>query len=241
LPTQALQNFRDIGGLETTSGGRIRSGVLYRSDAPHTGDAPPVGVAWPPADVIDLRSLAEAGGEHPLASAGSRIHAIPLMAEAGIVRLAQGPPEHDGGVAGLYRRTLARVGSSFASVARIVAASPGPTLIHCTAGKDRTGLVVAVLLSAVGVSDEDIIGDYLLTQSNMPGVLERITSAPGLEDGRALLQRVMVLQPEILTAPASAMRAALEVLEKDSGAGEWLGRHGLSETELSGLRERLLE
>lgn len=215
--------------------------MLYRSDAPHAGDRPPAAAAWPPADVIDLRSLAEAGGEHPLASAGSKIHAIPLMAEAGIVRLAHDPPEHDGGVAGLYRRTLARVGRSFASVARIVAASPGPTLIHCTAGKDRTGLVVAVILSAVGVSDEDIIADYVLTQANMPGVLERIVSTPGLEDGPALLQRVSERQPEILTAPASAMTAALELLETSGGADIWLATHGLADAELAQLRGRLVE
>ncbi len=241
MAAQGLQNFRDVGGLETTSGGRIRSSVLYRSDAPHAGDPPPAGVAWPPASVIDLRSLAEAGGEHPLASAGSEIHPIPLMAEAGIVRLAHDPPDNDGGVAGLYRRTLARVGSSFASVARIVAASPGPTLIHCTAGKDRTGLVVAVILSAVGVSDEDIIADYVLTRANMPGVLERIVSTPGLEDGPALLQRVSERQPEILTAPTSAMTAALAILEGSGGADVWLVHHGLSDAELSGLRHRLLD
>jgi protein-tyrosine phosphatase len=241
LSTQGLANFRDVGGLETTSGGRIRSGVLYRSDAPHTGDHPPAGVPWPPADVIDLRSLAEAGGEHPLASAGSEIHAIPLMAEAGIVRLAHDPPEHNGGVAGLYGRTLAKVGGSFASVARIIAASPGPTLVHCTAGKDRTGLVVAVILSAAGVSNEHIVADYVLTQANMPGVLDRITSTPGLEDGPALLQRVSERQPEILTAPANAMTAALELLAGSGGAGEWLLHHGLSDAELSGLRHRLLD
>jgi protein-tyrosine phosphatase len=241
LATRGLQNFRDVGGLETTAGGRIRSGVLYRSDAPHAGDHSPAGVPWPPADVIDLRSLAEAGGEHPLASAGSKIHAIPLMAEAGIVRLARDPPEHDGGVAGLYRRTLARVGRSFASVARIISASPGPTLVHCTAGKDRTGLVVAVILSAAGVSDEDVIADYVLTQANMPGVLERIVSAPGLDDGPALLQRVSERQPEILTAPTSAMATALELLEGSGGADIWLATHGLTDADLARLRARLVE
>jgi hypothetical protein len=77
LATQGLANFRDVGGLETTSGGKIRNGVLYRSDA------------------------TRGAGEHPLASAGSEIHAIPLMAEAGIVRLIEEPPPLDAGVAGL--------------------------------------------------------------------------------------------------------------------------------------------
>jgi protein-tyrosine phosphatase len=235
-----LQNFRDVGGLATASGGRVRDGVLYRSDAPRAGDQPPPGVRWPPATVVDLRSQAEAGGEHPLRSAGSEIHSIPLMAEAGIVRLAEDPPELDGGVAGLYRRTLGHVGPSFATVARLIGASTGPTLVHCTAGKDRTGLVIAVVLSAAGVEHEEIVADYLRTQANMPGVLERIASTPGLEDGPALLQRVAQIQPEILTAPTEAITAALRLIADSGGAEAWLIAHGLSKPELEQLRERLL-
>jgi protein-tyrosine phosphatase len=235
-----LQNFRDVGGTRTAAGGRIRAGVLYRSDAPHPGDPQPPGAVWPPATVIDLRSEAEALGEHPLAVAGSEVHSIPLMAEAGIVRLAAEPPERDDGMAGLYRRTLARVGPQFASVARLTAASSGPTLIHCTAGKDRTGLVVAVLLSAVGVDREEIVADYARTQANMPWVLERIASTPGLEDGPELVRRVAERQPEILTAPPAAMEAALDALQESGGARGWLTEHGLSDSELEQLRDRLL-
>lgn len=236
-----LQNFRDVGGMSTSSGEHTRSGVLYRSDAPRAGDPPPAGVRWPPATVVDLRSPQEAGGGHPLAGAGSEVHAIPLMAEAGIVRLAAAPPDLGGGVAGLYRRTLSHVGPHFASVARLVADSRGPTLIHCTAGKDRTGLVVAVLLASVGVEREQIIADYTRTQANMPGVLERIASTPGLRDGPALLQRVRQTQPEILTAPEAAIEAALDVIEESGGARAWLQQHGLSEDDQARLHERLVE
>jgi len=235
-----LQNFRDLGGLPASPGGPIRRGVLYRSDAPHGGDPPPAGVAWPPSTVIDLRSLAEVGERHPLTGPDSEIHSIPLMAEAGIVRLAEAPPELDAGVAGLYRRTLAGVGPSFASVARLVGSSTGATLVHCTAGKDRTGLVIAVILAAVGVAREDIVADYVLTQANMPGVLERIAGTPGLQDGPALVQRVAEVQPEILTAPAAAIVAALDVLDAGGGAAAWLTRHGVSDAELARLRARLL-
>jgi RNA polymerase sigma-70 factor, ECF subfamily len=236
-----LQNFRDVGGLATASGARMRRGVLYRSDAPRSGDPPPAGVAWPPASVIDLRSAAEAGEEHPLIGRGSEVHAIPLMAEAGIVRLAEDPPELDAGVASLYRRTLASVGPAFADVARLIGAAHGPTLMHCTAGKDRTGLVIAVLLAAAGVEREDIIADYVRTQANMPGVLERIASTPGLEDGPALVQRVAQVQPEILTAPAGAIAAALDVIQESGGAAAWLRQHGLSDHELATLQARMVE
>ncbi len=238
--TPGLQNFRDVGGMAASPDRQIQRGVLYRSDAPHGGDPPPPGVAWPPSTVVDLRSLAEAGERHPLTGPASEIHSIPLMAEAGIARLAEAPPELDEGVAALYRRTLANVGPSFASVARLIGSSTGPTLVHCTAGKDRTGLVIAVILAAAGVAREDIIADYVCTQANMPGVLERIAATPGLEDGPALVQRVAEVQPEILTAPADAIAAALDVIDESGGAELWLTHHGLSDAEVTQLRARLL-
>src|ERR1700722_3122873 len=121
-----LQNFRDVGGLASALGARIRHGALYRSDAPRAGDAPPTGVAWPPATVIDLRSAAEAEVDHALRSAGSDVHSVPLMAEAGIVRLAEDPVEPDAGVAGLYLRTLASVGPAFATVGVLSPSPRGP-------------------------------------------------------------------------------------------------------------------
>jgi len=236
-----LANFRDVGGMATSSGEHIRAGVLYRSDAPRAGDPAPAGVLWPPSTVIDLRSEAEALGEHPLVGSDTEVHSIPLMAEAGIVRLAAAPPELDDGVAGLYRRTLEHVGPRVASVARLISASNGPTLIHCTAGKDRTGLVVAIALSAVGVGREEIVADYVRTQANMPGVLARIASTPGLSDAPALIERVAQNQPEILTAPAGAITAALDVLEESGGARSWLAQHGLNEAELAQLSARLID
>jgi protein-tyrosine phosphatase len=238
--TLGLQNFRDVGGIATASGAPTRPGVLYRSDAPRAGDPAPPGVSWPPATVIDLRSGAEAEGEHPLAGPDTAIHSIPLMAEAGIVRLVEEPPELDDGLASLYRRTLAQVGPQFASVVRLIASSTGPTLVHCTAGKDRTGLCVGVLLTAVGVAREDVVADYACTQANMAGVIERIASTPGLEGGAELVRRVQQTQPVLLTAPASAMEAALDVIEESGGARGWLAQHGLSDAELEQLRARLL-
>lgn len=238
--TPGLQNFRDLGAIATVAGEGTRVSVLYRSDAPRAGDPAPAGVAWPPATVIDLRSAAEAGGEHPLAGPETEVHSIPLMAEAGIERLVEDPPELDDGLASLYRRTLAHVGPQFASVARLIAVSEGPTLVHCTAGKDRTGLVVAVLLSALGVAREDVVADYVRTQANMPGVIERIATTPGLEGGPELVRRVMQTQPVLLTAPADAIEAALDVIEQGGGARGWLAQHGLSDAELAQLRERLV-
>jgi protein-tyrosine phosphatase len=163
------------------------------------------------------------------------------MEDAGIVRLAE---EREGGAGGLatrYRHTLETVGPAFAQAVRLTGAAKGPTLIHCTAGKDRTGLVVAVLLAALGVARAEIVEDYLQTERNMPGVLARIETAPELEDGRALVERIASTQPEIFTAPPAAISAALDVLDRAGGVDAWLALHGVSDAELQRLRERLLE
>jgi hypothetical protein len=232
-----LQNFRDLGGLVTNTGLRVRHGVLYRSDAPRLGDPPPPAEAWPPATVIDLRSSSESEG---VLAAASEVHHIPLMGEASIVRLADRPVPREMGLAPIYLKTLRRGGPPIARIAQLIGASAGPTLIHCTAGKDRTGLVVAVVLSAVGVRRDAVIADYVRTQANMERVLVRIATAPRLPDGGALLERLAMEQPEILTAPARAIAAVLEALSDAGGAAEWLLGHGLESGELSRLRGRML-
>jgi protein-tyrosine phosphatase len=237
--TRGLQNLRDLGGLPT-GGGQIASRILYRSDAPRRGDETPRGIRWPPASVIDLRAGNEATGQHPLAEFGSEVFSISLIAEASIVNIAERPDVTQIRLGELYRRTLGSAGPAFARIAGIAASAPDPILVHCTAGKDRTGLVVATILAALGVPREEIIRDYVRTQANMPGVLARIASTPGLEDGERLVQRIALEQPEILNAPAAAIAFALDLLDQQDGAEAWLLGNGLSQDELEQLRFRLV-
>jgi len=236
-----LQNFRDLGGIATAAGERIRHGVIYRSDAPRAGDPAPGASAWPPATVIDLRSVGESEGPHPLSFAGSAVHAISLLDEANIVTVAEERRALPDGLPALYRRAITGAGVPLATVVRITSRSSGPTLLHCTVGKDRTGLAVAVILSALGVPDDLIVADYVRTEANVPRVLARLSGAPDLEAGAELVERLARERPDVLTAPAGAMTAALEALRKQGGAAVWLTRHGVAAEELSALRERLVE
>ena len=235
-----MENFRDVGGIPVANGSRIKAGALYRSDAPRSGDASPAGVAWPPRTVIDLRSAGEADEAHPLAARGADVRALPLRAAASVPGLVARVRDIGGGLEELYRTTLDGAGGSFAAIAAAVADSDGPTLVHCTAGKDRTGMVVAVLLSAVGAPREAVIADYTATRARMPAVLGRIEAAPGFEDEAEAVRRILDERPDLVDAPAAAIEAFLDALEDQGGAATWLVAQGLPEATLERLRDRLV-
>lgn len=235
-----LQNVRDAGGLLTAGGGRIRPGVLVRSDAPRAGDPAPAVPAWPPALVLDLRSDGEAAGpRHPLAAAGTEIRAVALSPRASIASLTTDPAALAGGLEGVYRDTIASAGLLFAELVEAVAAADGLVLVHCTAGKDRTGMLVAVLLSAIGVSREAVLADYARTDANMDGVVARIMDGGG---DLAAVRRILDEHPELLATSEPAITAVLDLVESHpEGASGWLVSQGLPPKRLAELRERLVE
>jgi protein tyrosine/serine phosphatase len=235
-----LENFRDLGGIRTSWGGRVRYGVLYRSDVPRAGDPAPPACVWPPTTVIDLRSGEEVDTSHPFTGSAREIHSIALLGETR-ARSADGAELGQVPLETMYGQAVARLGRTMAAIAGLIAHSDGPTLIHCTVGKDRTGLVVATVLAAVGCSDEEIVADYVRTEDNMPRVLARLANQEEPDGGAALVARLARENPAVLAAPAAAIEAALEALHDAGGAAAWLARNGLSATELMLLRERLTE
>ncbi|RZK72911.1 MAG: tyrosine-protein phosphatase [Rhodococcus sp. (in: high G+C Gram-positive bacteria)] len=176
-----LPNLRDLGGLPASDGRRTRPGVLYRSALPAPGDSRPTAVAeWPVRTVVDLRSPREfATRAHPLQSDCTAVHLISLLTDTEVAAPSQGAR-----LADIYQGILINAGKQLADVLQVAATAPGPVLLHCAAGKDRTGIAVALLLRIAGVEPDDIIADYVLTNEHMPAVLARITRfAPEL--GRA--------------------------------------------------------
>jgi hypothetical protein len=132
----------------------------------------------------------------------------------------------------IYRLILAQGACRFADVARLVATAPVPVVVHCQVGKDRTGLVVALLLSAVGVTDEAIAADYALSAGCLQPYLD--------------LRRTLAAPPSSepahgMTSPPETMAALLgELRRTDGGAAAYLGAGGLREDELAALRRRLV-
>ncbi|MEB3368492.1 tyrosine-protein phosphatase [Saccharopolyspora mangrovi] len=229
-----LVNLRDLGRQPTGSGVLTRTGVVYRSDAPFPGDRDPEGLpAWPPRVVIDLREAAETRSEHPLAS----------VAQVHRVRLLEGldkPDNEDGTVhelTALYKGMLEGAPKKLVEVFRFVLAADGPALVHCAAGKDRTGVVSAMLLSAAGVRQDAIVADYVRTDKNMLRVLQRLNELPELPPG---VDEEMVA--ELMATPTQAIERVLEIFgsHPDAAAG-WLSSHGATDDELNRWQEKFLD
>ncbi|MFC4949672.1 tyrosine-protein phosphatase [Pseudonocardia sp. GCM10023141] len=221
-------NLRDVGGLRSDDGRTVRSGVLYRSELPHYAGQPDLLPVWPPAAVIDLRLPFERHSRHPLAGADTVVH----TAIVGIPAAAPGTSRAtDPDLTWILLHLLPSVGDEIARIVRIVADAPGPVLVHCTVGKDRTGIVVALLLRAAGVRHDDVLADYLRTGDDLPRLWNTLRTAgvgPPHNPGMAGVQR-------------EAIEAVLaEVEGAPGGLAGWLASRGVSTADLRRLTDRLV-
>jgi len=235
-----LANFRDLGGLPLAGGGVTRAGVLYRSDALYPGDvAPPEAPLWPPAMVIDLRSPGETAAGGYSWPAGVSVEHIPLMRRAAVVtgrrNRGSGPElRRPVRLESLYLAMLQAVPGKLASLVGLAANATGPVLVHCAAGKDRTGVAVAVLLMAAGVEPASVIADYTATAPRIPVLLSRLQVL-----GRRLPADADE-HPELLAAPVEAITAVTERLASwPGGLPGWLAAHGASPDDAPRWRDRL--
>lgn len=168
---EAVHNFRDMGGYATADGRETKWATLYRADGLYRASPDDVAVieSLGLRTVIDLRTegeLTERGSYRPHTSAA--FHHVPLM---DLTWTASDHPEFDHDVEFLVwaYRDMLRVGAQRIADTFHLLAAPGalPAVFHCAAGKDRTGLVAALLLGSIGVTDEHILADYALTQEGM--------------------------------------------------------------------------
>jgi len=238
-----LHNLRDVGGVRTSDGRRVLAGRLYRSDAPILGDPAPALRPWPPRTVVDLRSVGEAAAErHPLASDTTEVVNIALLRELDPARMAQRRNREPGDLPTIYRGMLRASAEALARVVDVVAHRPAPVLLHCAAGKDRTGVATAVTLAAIGVCPEAIVADYLRTEERLEGLLDRIAQGWSPAQLEASMHRLTVERPDLMGAPVEAIQAVLETLEGwPGGAPGWLRDHGLAPGAVETLRRRLTE
>ena len=213
------------------AGGATRAGVLFRSAAPREGDLAPGLAHWPPATVVDLRGPDELGeGPHPFAVAGLTVHARPMLA----TRMVSGRAEWTRLVdlAEAYPRFLTEASERIAAIAELVATAEMPVLVHCTAGKDRTGVLVAVLLRAAGVRRGEVIRDYAGTRAELPAVLVRSAQLTSRFDPTVRQRLMGVSVPAII--------AVLDLLDATpGGAGGWLRAAGMSELALRAWAARI--
>lgn len=221
-PNAARYNLRDYGGYAMADGARLCTGRLLRSG--QLDDALPndrgllarLGVT----EVIDLRSAGEAGNAAELAYAGFAGAILAPQSEDGVIPHAikglvrlESPDEVANHMAGIYR-TLpgsARFREAISLYFRVLAESEGASLIHCFAGKDRTGLAVALFHLAMGVHADDVMEDYLLTNAaGEERIAAGIATLRGEGDAavnEAVLREAMGVRPEYLAAALAVIAA----------------------------------
>lgn len=193
VATSGIHNFRDFGGYASTYGGRVKCGQLFRSG--QHKDATPDDLAQVSrlglATIIDLRSDSERE-LYPCARADDHRAEVVFapgntLGTGSHVDAAQGvrtAAEAHAAMLELYRHMPFRpvLTDAFRLYFDRLSRATGPSLVHCLAGKDRTGLAVALVQHQLGVHRDDILADYLLT--NEVGDVDRRVAA-GAEAVRA--------------------------------------------------------
>jgi protein-tyrosine phosphatase len=221
-------NFRDVGGYETDDGGMIRWGRLFRSDALHnlrpsaTTALRTLGLRT----VIDLRSDQERRARPDnLPEGGPEYFACPILDQHTI---ADSPARLED----VYDHIISARGTTVVEAVRILAC-PGavPAVVHCAAGKDRTGVVIGLLLSSLGVHHEIVASDFAATSLFLTDEFASVLTA----DSQA------GVDAPLLRAPAELMCQLLARVEADyGGALGYLLAHGITSAEHARLRAHLV-
>jgi len=251
IALDGVVNVRDVGGLPAADGRRVRVGVLIRSaNLTHVTEddlarlVDELGVRR----VLDLRTDVEVSQTRP-----SLLHGHPAVTIHHLSLYPDTLPEQDrsdpvvpwagervpaGGrdpQVASYLRYLDRRPDSIVAALRAIAQPDGATVVHCAAGKDRTGMVVALALSVVGVPAEVIAADYAETQSQVAAILRQLALSHLYEDATGPAAKVP-------PATAEKMLAVLAAIEEDHGGVlAWLAEHGWTEADSARLRAKLLD
>ncbi|WP_309064953.1 tyrosine-protein phosphatase [Microbacterium sp.] len=177
IELSAPVNLRDLGGT-AIEGGVVRPGFAIRTDdlAYVTEEVADGLVANGLTAIIDLRSSVEVAttGRGPLATRPVTYHHLPLIADVGAAMSEDGPDLGHEAMGAMYVRMVEGAASQLVIALNVIAVTPGATAFHCAAGRDRTGVLAAVLLLALGADDEAIVHDYARTGDNMAAILARI-------------------------------------------------------------------
>jgi protein-tyrosine phosphatase len=247
IDLEGCLNFRDLGGYPTADGRRVRWRRVFRSDALHlltAADVERLQDELRLREVVDLRSSAErrADPRRPLEeiSPPIRAHHAPLFdGEA-----SSSSPGADDRRAEIEMRTLADryvalaeyAKPAIARVVTLIADSEGPCVYHCAAGKDRTGVISAVLLGVLGVREDLIVADYAATQENLDAIVDRLLSTAGYQT------MLSALPPDTMHAEPDTMIEMLARLRERYGSlRDYALDAGVPASSLAQLADCLLE
>lgn len=232
-------NLRDVGGYPVHGGGQTVWGRLFRSDLPRLAQSDGARLrALRLRTVVDLRDDDECSAE-PATFGGVEVRLVrrPL----GLRSMINGLPAGEADLLGaLYCAAAERRGPQIAAaVTELCRPGALPALVHCAAGKDRTGIVVALTLSCVGVPDELVAADFALSSSYLtPGFFaaaERGVAPPNEAETDVDLAALRRSEPE------SILRLLQSVRRQDGTVRHYLVRHGATAADLDALRAALVD
>jgi len=232
-------NFRDLGGYETTEGRAVRHGRAFRSDGLHRlephdeAELDRMGIGR----VFDLRSDVELAKDGVGSFARTHGHShVPLVA----ISLSPFDPSIDWRTIDLQDRYLEMLragGPSIRAVFEALAEPNAPAIVfHCTGGKDRTGVVAAVLLRTLGVRDDDVVSDYAESEHHLRDLLTRFRAELvdlGMDEAAIAY---------LTSSPPDRMRRTLASLDREWGStGSYLAAIGVTPRVVDRLRANLLD
>lgn len=254
IDVEGAANMRDLGGTPTEDGGQIVPRRLLRSDNLQdltASDVDTLVAGFGVTTIVDLRTAGEVAKEGP-----GPLDAVPGIRHAYHSVLPQFPSRQDEVARALLAEKLERDTARYpddpaaghylgyledrpeevTGALRAIATSEGAAIVHCAAGKDRTGVIVAMALTAAGVGREAVIADYVLTAERIDAILARLTgSATYAANTMGTPMSAHMPRPE-------TMKAFLEQLHvRYGGLAAWLAGNGFTDEDLTRLRSRLRE
>jgi protein-tyrosine phosphatase len=258
IDLEGLANLRDVGGLPTADGGKIIPGRLLRSDNLQTLTPSDIDqlLGLGLTDVVDLRSdyERELEGPGPLLRTGVRVHEFSLfrewrpgvgeekpdirpevLPEEALPWVDLEPQIHlDNPVASVYFSYLIDRPDSVVAALRSIAYAPGAALVHCAAGKDRTGTVVALALTLAGAEREAVVADYVASSERVEQVVARLLASSTYAEnlrGRPIASH--------LSRPEAMITFLDHIDRRYGGVPALLARMGWTEADADQLRAKL--
>jgi protein tyrosine/serine phosphatase len=232
-------NFRDLGGYRSRDGRRTRTGQVFRADGLQhltPRDLERLRREIGLAGVIDLRSSAEvqSDGRGRIAREPLAFHHVPLFERD--ERFEEPPRDFLADMGELYLFMLRSASEPIARVVRLLAETDAPCVFHCAAGKDRTGVISALLLGLLDVPRDTIIADYAFSRQNLDRINARLNAS------RSYREILEDLPQGASEAEPATMETFLDRVEARYGSLRgYAERAGVGDGVIDRLQARLLE